>query len=120
MKLVRYIAGYSKQLEILTEVIYLEDFSLESVAPYFDVDGDPQMYLCYAITGDLEPIFKNLFGVELDLSTFDYFLECGTTDNAALPGHVINEPSEATGYPPPLEPPTLTEGAVAVKPKTSG
>lgn len=118
MRLIRYIACYEKHGDEFVERRILSRFPLEKIKSWFDTEGDPRMFACYQIDETVRESVENLTGVKIDLSMYDCFLECGTTDDESIPGEPLGRLDDETGYPPPFDPPDWIDGATQVKPKT--
>jgi len=103
VRLARYIDAYARDAEEFAFTHFLAEFSEEAYGRLFDVSGDPRMFGVYQITEDTRAAIEALSSVKLDLSRYDYFLECGTTNDPDIPGTPVGHLDETTGHPPPLE-----------------
>ena len=118
MKLARYITGFDKKTEKHVWTHYLTSFSVEAYGRFFELYDDHRMFLCYPIAEENKAAIEALSGVVFDLDRYDYFIECGTTDDPEVPGEPLGELDSTTGFPPPLNATSWIEGGTAAVPKT--
>ena len=76
MKIQRTITYYEKiGEEFLGEQIIEANIDTlkKIIIPY---ENDPEVYMVYPLTFEHKKIVKQIFGIELDIENYDYFLEC--------------------------------------------
>lgn len=75
-RLIRTLAYFSKKDESFVDEYELNGISLLKLKKIFDEAGDSEMLYCYQVTRDKIAFFEEFLNVKLDLSKYDYFLEC--------------------------------------------
>ena len=71
----RLIRIYPKDDVHPVGVIYLSDFDLGELKKLFKTEKDDPMFDCFEISTEEAPYFKTRYNIDLDLSTYEYFLE---------------------------------------------